>query len=135
LSKNRLYIFLLAIALGGYLWLGYSLYADANHDTVSVCMFKTVTGYPCPSCGTTRAAVRFLEGDFWVSLLINPLGLLALIILLIVPFWILFDGINAKSTFYNFYLKSEIFLTKKWNARMAILIILFIWIWNIYKEL
>lgn len=38
------------------------------------CLFRSLTGVPCPTCGTTRAAVAFLEGDFAAAFTTNPLA-------------------------------------------------------------
>ena len=38
-----------------------------------VCMFKTLTGYPCPSCGTTRAIIDLSLFHFWDAILMDPL--------------------------------------------------------------
>jgi hypothetical protein len=37
------------------------------------CTFLAVTGWPCFTCGATRAAVAFLHGDFGAAWLFNPL--------------------------------------------------------------
>lgn len=42
------------------------------------CPFLTVTGWPCLTCGTTRATIAFLHGDFFLALSWNPLVFLAL---------------------------------------------------------
>ena len=47
------------------------------------CVFKGLTGVPCPTCGSTRAIVRFTHGDLAGSLLMNPLVFSALIAALI----------------------------------------------------
>ena len=35
-----------------------------------------MTGIPCPSCGTTRAATAFLQGDLMTAFINNPLAAL-----------------------------------------------------------
>ena len=50
------------------------------------CMFRALTGFPCPGCGTTRACLAFLQGHvvdafyfhplFWLSVLLLPVVLL-----------------------------------------------------------
>ena len=42
------------------------------------CPFLTVTGWPCLTCGATRATIAFLHGDFFLALSWNPLAFLAL---------------------------------------------------------
>lgn len=38
------------------------------------CAFHRLTGIPCPTCGTTRAAVAFLHGDLRGAFAANPLA-------------------------------------------------------------
>ena len=38
------------------------------------CIFRSLTGVPCPSCGTTRAAMAFLDGDLISAFAANPLA-------------------------------------------------------------
>jgi len=41
------------------------------------CVFRSLTGIPCPTCGTTRAATAFLQGDVMTAFINNPLATLA----------------------------------------------------------
>ena len=45
------------------------------------CAFRTLTGWPCPGCGLTRAADRFAHFNFIGALKANPLGTLAAAVL------------------------------------------------------
>ena len=38
-----------------------------------LCPLHTLSGIPCPTCGTTRAATALLHGDFKTPFLLNPL--------------------------------------------------------------
>jgi len=40
---------------------------------VELCMFKRLTGLPCPTCGATRGCLRLLAGDLAGGWLCNPL--------------------------------------------------------------
>jgi len=40
------------------------------------CIFRALTGIPCPTCGTTRAATAFLNGDLAGAFSTNPLAAL-----------------------------------------------------------
>lgn len=43
----------------------------------TVCLFKALTGYPCPGCGMTRAWWSVLRGDITDAFYWHPLFLLA----------------------------------------------------------
>lgn len=42
------------------------------------CVFKGLTGIPCPTCGTTRSVVYLSQGDAANALVMNPLATLGL---------------------------------------------------------
>src|SRR5689334_261690 len=41
------------------------------------CLFLAFTGFPCLTCGSTRALIEFLRGDFFGAFRWNPLALVA----------------------------------------------------------
>src|SRR5262245_10384073 len=47
-----------------------------------ICMFRFLTGYQCPGCGSTRALHQILHGHFVAAFMLNPLLLIALPFLL-----------------------------------------------------
>jgi len=49
------------------LWLALAPLAPA-------CPFRTWTGLPCPTCGTTHAAVAMLRGEIGAAFAANPLA-------------------------------------------------------------
>jgi hypothetical protein len=51
------------------------------------CMFRRVTGYPCPGCGLTRAADHFAHLHWLTALKSNPLGTLAALLFAICAVW------------------------------------------------
>lgn len=48
-------------------------------DGPQLCVFKLMSGMPCPGCGLTRAVVLAMHGDLTGSLYFHPLGLLFVI--------------------------------------------------------
>ena len=48
------------------------------------CMLRTITGIPCPLCGTTRAVTAAVHGDLLGSLWFNPAGLLVVVTAVVV---------------------------------------------------
>ena len=134
MSKNKLYATFLIASIAGYAYFFYSInYSESSH--LKFCIIKSITGYPCPSCGTTRAVKLFLKGDFYTSIQMNPFGIIVAILMITVPFWILFDLITKKETFYKNYKKSELILRKKPLAIILIILVILNWIWNIKKGL
>jgi hypothetical protein len=41
------------------------------------CVFKTLTGLPCPTCGVTRTVIALSRGDVARALFMNPLAAVA----------------------------------------------------------
>ena len=39
-----------------------------------ICLFHQLTGHPCATCGSTRAAIAFFHGDLLGSIRWNPLA-------------------------------------------------------------
>jgi hypothetical protein len=61
-----------AAVVAGALWLGIGLAWPR-------CPFLAITGFPCLTCGATRAMIAFLRADFSLALSWNPLAFLALV--------------------------------------------------------
>jgi hypothetical protein len=57
-----------------------------------LCVFKATTGFPCLTCGATRAVVRLASLDIPGALAMNPAVALAFLVL--VP-WAIVDGVLA----------------------------------------
>jgi hypothetical protein len=134
MPKNKLYLFILGLALAGCSWIILNHYLrQANKSSYNVCLFRQVTGIPCPSCGTTHAVLSIAKGKFRQALDENILGYPVLLMLVLFPLWILYDLIRRKESFYRFYLWAESILRKKWIAWSALIFLLVNWGWNIFK--
>jgi hypothetical protein len=134
MTRNRLYSLLTIACFIGFIYLFYTIKAS-NAATFSVCIFKSATGFACPSCGTTRALSLLLMGEFLKSIFYNPFGLLVGFIMTVCPAWIVLDVLRKKDTLYQFYKKSETVLRKPKIALPLLLLVLLNWIWNLYKHL
>ena len=44
------------------------------------CLFRKMTGFSCPCCGTTRACLAVLRGDFVGALTHNPLAVAVIVL-------------------------------------------------------
>lgn len=65
------------------------------------CVFKTVTGYPCPTCGSTRAVLDFFHLDIVSAFRWNPLVVLGGIVFIawvLYGFYMLFSGKKVQVT-------------------------------------
>ncbi|RYD56223.1 MAG: DUF2752 domain-containing protein [Sphingobacteriales bacterium] len=134
-KRNRFYIGLSLFLLAGWAWLIYNLMYSPV-DNLTVCIFKNVTGWPCPSCGTTRSVLAVMQGQLLEGLWLNPLGLLAVTSLIVLPLWLAYDLLRGKESLYSSIIAFEHYF-KRYKL-VPILFILFIagnWIWNIYKHL
>ena len=137
MSGTKLYTLLICLTVGGYAWLGWNIVDYNDHSaTPSVCLFKTVTHLPCPSCGTTRALVLLTHGEVEESVMTNPFGMLLAMLLVVVPLWILLDILRKRDSFLRWYVMMERILAKnKWASVPAIVLVAANWFWNISKGL
>jgi hypothetical protein len=136
MTRSKLYSFIFLFSIIGYIWLAWNLkrtVSGINH--FSFCIFKQVTGLPCPSCGTTRGTLLLAQGNLWGAMHANPLSFIVSFGLLVFPIWVIFDLCFKKYSFYQFYLIVETSFKKKIVAAAGITIIAIIWIMNIYKGL
>jgi cbb3-type cytochrome oxidase subunit 3 len=137
LNGDRLNRLLLGACFLGYIWLFYNLaFKGSNEDaSLEVCLIRNICHIPCPSCGSTRAIIALLKGNFSESVLINPLGLIVAAIMLLAPFWILYDHSAKRQSLYNAYKRLEVSMQSPLFAVPLILLIVLNWVWNISKGL
>lgn len=135
LSRKKLYTLLSIACAAGYIWLFFNLTDYSNNQSIGACIIKESTGIPCPSCGTTRSVISFIQGDPLEALYWNPFGVIILSILAITPIWIIKDILAKSNSLFVFYSKVETFFNRKIIAIPAIILVLMNWGWNIYKGL
>ena len=138
MTKNKLYTLLAIACFFGFIWLGFSFFADGflGETKFSACLLKNITDYPCPSCGTTRSVKMLLfDGNLCGAFMMNPMGIIVAFIMVIVPIWLVFDLVSKKQTMLEAYLKIEKIISKRWIAMLLIILVILNWIWNINKQL
>ena len=67
----------LVLAWGGLVATAVYLEQRSGYE-VSLCLFRRITGYPCLTCGSTRAVLSLGAGDLAQALAHNPLVMLVL---------------------------------------------------------
>ncbi len=134
MSRKRLYTLLGSLSLAGYGWLAWN--AFSHTAAPAICLFKTATHLPCPSCGATRAIILLMGGDVQDSLFLNPLGAVLLIALAVVPIWLLIDTCLGRESLHRRYIQMECLLREKaWLSIPLIVLVVVNWFWNISKGL
>jgi hypothetical protein len=135
-SDKRIYVFLALGMLTGIAWLVFQ-YDKAGMATPegSACLISRVTGFPCPSCGTTRSAVACLHGDWSAGFMTNPFGILMIVFLSGLAILFLYDIFSGRRVVPVAYRYAENTVRKKNVAILLICLVLANWCWNIFKDL
>lgn len=132
MSRRRLYYLALFLGLAGQIWIFYSYHKLEKHEEAfNTCIFKAVTGIPCPSCGTVHSIISILHGNFRQALTENPIGFAGLLALAVVPYWILADLYTGRESFYRFFMHIDGLLRKKRVLIPLLLTVLLIWIYKL----
>lgn len=74
----------LGAVFGGTVLLGAALVGLLGLDRLpfTVCYFKALSGFPCPTCGSTRTLGCLAHGDLFGAFAMNPLAAVGLLVLL-----------------------------------------------------
>jgi hypothetical protein len=132
----RFYKIAWLFCLAGWAWLFFQLSLGGHTGLFSVCWIKNLTGLPCPACGTTRAVICILKGDFALAPSQNILGFPALIVLTALPVWLLTDMYTQSNSLQKAYTRFENLLKRKPLVFAFIIAIITLnWAWNLYKHL
>jgi len=136
MPKKHLYQLVASLSILAYGWLIYNfIFLNTGNGGFIVCWFKTISGLPCPACGSTSGIVEIFKGNFHKAFQYNPFAYSSLLILIVASVWVSFDIISQKDGFYKFYLTVNEKLKKKRIIIPIILLFLIIWAWNIYKTM
>ena len=135
-NRTKLYLFLFIACLAGYVWIYFGAIASLSEmKSVEVCLIKHTTNIPCPSCGSSRAVLALIHGNFTEAFYLNPLGYLVAGMMIIIPLWIGLDVCARWNSLLNFYHYMERTLKKSQYAIPLIALVIMNWIWNISKGL
>jgi hypothetical protein len=66
----------IGVAAAGTVWL-----LGLDHLPLTFCVFKGLTGLPCPTCGSTRALARLFGLDLAGAVAMNPLATLLAVVM------------------------------------------------------
>lgn len=121
------YLLTIFSIVGGYLSLVLLDIFSRNHQTF--CLFKSITGIPCPGCGMGRATLSLLKGNIPLSFSYNILCIPFTLAITVSLFWLSVDILRKKETFYKF-IKQEI--SNKYKF-LLIAIIFIDWTINIIR--
>jgi hypothetical protein len=111
----------------GYLWIAMNYFFGW---TITPCVFKNLTGWPCPGCGSTRAAMAFFDLRIADAIRLNPMGIMFALGAVVLPFWLLADFIRKKNTLYEFWNRANLIINKKPVLIFLFAFIALIWIHN-----
>ena len=138
MTKSKLYILLATACFLGYLYVGFVLLKDhyLPKADFQVCIFKNWTSYPCLTCGTTRSVkLLLLERDFYGALMMNPMGVIVVIIMAVIPVWLVFDVVTKRQSLFEKYVKTVKIISTRYVVALLIALVLLNWVWNINKQL
>ncbi len=97
--------------------------------THTPCIFKNITGIPCPGCGMGHGTVCLLKGNLKGVLEFNVLVFPFFAAVIIGICWMTIDLIRDKESFFPL-------LKRKFHPFIMIIlfaVIILNWIWNIYR--
>ena len=136
MKPNVFYRHVLILSLTGYLWLAWNLLDIARTSFPTMCIIKELCGIPCPSCGTTRALMTLVQGNYVEAVLLNPFAMVVGAGLIILPIWVAADLLRRRCSFLHFYRSLELFFPRhKWVPVVGAAVVLLNWAWNITKGL
>lgn len=135
ISRARFYTVLLVMLAASYAWVAYNGMVRAQElQGISICIVRTVTGVPCPGCGTTRSVIHLLHGEIIPGIASNPLGLLAVAALSVLPVWIAVDLARGQASLMHVYHVLNQKLKHRSVIVVVVILVLCLWSWNIYYQ-
>lgn len=121
-------LFILLFIIGGYsvfFWLQNRL----TPEEIEFCMFKNITGIPCPGCGMGRGTNALFHGNLMHSFLLHPLAIPFNAAVFAAFLFLIKDVVKNENMVMGF-------LKRKPPVALSVtiaLLLLAIWGWNIYR--
>ena len=134
-KRSTFYFFFGMIWILGIGYLFIQSYKSIFSSEIGFCIFKKITSFPCPSCGSTRSVLEILNYNFREAFFLNPFGYIIFSFLVFFPFVFLIDILFHKNYFQQFYFQLEKIIKQKRVYIILIIIVFLNWIWNINKQL
>ena len=124
-TKHVIAIF--AIISGYVFTLLFGSELSSHHFTT--CLFKNITGYPCPGCGMGRASLFLFHGEILKSLYTNPFAIPFFLAAVTALVWSIFDLVNGIPSLGKLFTKK---LPTPYIIGLFILLAIN-WGWNVFK--
>jgi hypothetical protein len=100
----------------------------------SSCLFRNATGIPCPGCGMGRGVVHTFYMEFKKATFAHPFAIPVSLLIICIPFWIAADLISGKYTLFHSHKQIDLFfLRQRWAFWLLMVLLIALWIYNIYK--
>jgi hypothetical protein len=128
--RNRLYAGIIGVGGAGVAWLVVDCVTDG---TWTPCLFKLLTGIPCPACGSTRAVLALLRGEDVLAY--NALGIFTFAAGLLTLAVLCRDVIIGSDSLFQGWRRAEQFVRQPLVAAAGIAVLASNWMWTIARGL
>jgi hypothetical protein len=118
-------------------------YSPLDDPTFVLCLFRKVTGLPCPGCGMTRSFCALAKGNVHQSFLFHPLG--PLVFLAFIVAWVRaavllgVDRVGSASRWFNRVqsatIRCEAIARRFRLAHLGLFVVFSVWILRLLKVL
>ncbi|OFQ23701.1 hypothetical protein HMPREF2955_06640 [Prevotella sp. HMSC073D09] len=115
----------------GVAWLLLNVVWPTN---VVVCPIRSVTGMPCPACGTTRGLVHLLHGEPWQAVVSNPNVLLVAPAALVLTLSLVVGWLCRKPFAQQIYAQVQQVLSRKRVFAAFVAWELYVWAFLLFRH-
>jgi hypothetical protein len=128
--NNRFYAGIIGVGGAGLVWL---VVDGVTDGTWTPCIFKLLTGIPCPACGSTRAVLALLRGENVLAY--NPLGIVTFAAALLTLVVLCRDLVTSSDSLFQYWRRAEQFVRQPLVAATGIALLATNWMWTIARGL